>query len=418
MKVLWIVNTVFPKPSLVLGLQSPVFGGWMYGLANQLSEVSGIKLSIATIYNGKDFREIIIDEIHYFLLPRKSSIKYDKELEAFWLKVNNHFKPDLVHIHGTEFPHGLACMRILPDLKYVISIQGLISVYSRYYYAGLSFWEIFNNISFRDIVRLDTIFHQKNNFINRGKLEREYLLRTNHVIGRTNWDYSHTKMNNDDVKYHFCNESLRDSFYSADKWSLNKCERHSLFLSQAGYPIKGLHQVIKALVVLKKDFPNLKISVGGGNIANYKDFKSKLRLSGYGKYIRGLLKKFELHNIITFLGTLPEKQMILEYQKAHIFICPSSIENSPNSLGEAQLLGTPVIATYVGGIPNMIQEGENGLLYRFEEVEMLIENIRCIFNNDNLAQKLSVNGIDAANIRHNRAFNLDELLSIYSLINN
>jgi glycosyltransferase involved in cell wall biosynthesis len=38
------------------------------------------------------------------------------------------------------------------------------------------------------------------------------------------------------------------------------------------------------------------------------------------------------------------KKMITEYRNAHIFICPSSIENSPNSLGEAQLIGVPVIA--------------------------------------------------------------------------
>ena len=39
--------------------------------------------------------------------------------------------------------------------------------------------------------------------------------------------------------------------------------------------------------------------------------------------------------------------MILNYQQAHIFICPSAIENSPNSVAEAQLIGTPVIAIFV-----------------------------------------------------------------------
>ena len=86
-----------------------------------------------------------------------------------------------------------------------------------------------------------------------------------------------------------------------------------------------------------------------------------------------------------FTGSLREDQMIAEYLNAHLFICPSSIENSPNSLGEAQLLGVPVIASYVGGVPDMVTHGETGLLYRFEEVEMLAEGIRNLFMNMALA---------------------------------
>lgn len=61
-----------------------------------------------------------------------------------------------------------------------------------------------------------------------------------------------------------------------------------------------------------------------------------------------------------------------EYLNANVFICPSSLENSPNSLGEAQILGTPCLASYVGGIPDMMF-GNEGYLYRFEEIEMLAE---------------------------------------------
>lgn len=46
--------------------------------------------------------------------------------------------------------------------------------------------------------------------------------------------------------------------------------------------------------------------------------------------------------------------MIEQYLKAHIFVCPSSVENSPNSLGEAQLLGVPCIGSIAGGIPSML----------------------------------------------------------------
>jgi glycosyltransferase involved in cell wall biosynthesis len=417
MKVLWIVNTIFPAPSEAMGLSVPVFGGWMYNLAEQVSKSLGIEMAVATIYSGTTIKRMTIDGIEYFLLPCKNNLKYDTELEIYWEQVCNKFAPDIVHIHGTEYAHGMACMRKLPHLKYVVSIQGFVGVYSRYYYAGISFWEIMKYITFRDMVKRDSLFQGKKNFEKRGLVEKEYITSTEHVIGRTKWDFAHTKTLNTKVNYHFCNESLRDNFYSATKWSLENCKRDTVFLSQASYPIKGLHQVIKAVAMLKIEYPNLKIRVGGGNITKRITIKDKIKQSGYGKYIITLLKKHKLENDIVFLGTLSEEQMMAEYQRAHVFICPSSIENSPNSLGEAQLVGVPSIAAFVGGVPDMIEEGKTGLLYRFEEIEMLAENMRRVFNDDRFALQLSENGMRSAILRHDRKINLESTIAIYNTIN-
>ena len=412
MKILWIVNTVFPAPSKALGLSEPVAGGWMYGLAVQVSKIAGIELSVATTFTENELKKMTLDGICYYLLPCKNDVK----LGQYWEEVCRQSQPDLVHIHGTEYAHGLACMRRFPELNYVVSIQGLLNVCARYYYAGISFLEIFKNITFRDIVRWDTILQQKRKFVIRGKLEHEYIARTQHVIGRTSWDLTHTKIVNNQVNYHFCNETLRNGFYTAKKWSIENCERHTIFLSQAGYPLKGLHQVIKALVILKKDFPDLLIKVGGSKIVKQGSIKNRLKQSGYGKYIKNLIKKNKLQNNVEFLGILTEELMISEYKKANVFVCPSSIENSPNSLGEAQLLGVPSIAAYVGGVSNMVDDGVTGLLYRFEEVEMLAENLRLVFNDNNLALQLSENGIIAASLRHNKKLNLKSLVKIYNVI--
>lgn len=416
MKILWIVNTLFPVPSMALGLNEPVVGGWMYGLAEQLSKSPDIELAVATTLPNCDFGSIEVDGIRYYTLPCTDNTKYDDRLEENWKKLYDEFQADVVHIHGTEYAHGLACMRKLPNLNYFVSIQGLISVISHYYYAGMTFSEILRNITFRDLVRWDTLWQQKRKFELRGRLEKEYILRTGNIIGRTNWDYVYTKAINPGVNYNFCNESLRNGFYAAEKWSLDSCDRYTIFLSQVGYPIKGLHQVIRAVALLKNDFSNIKLRIGGNNILKTDTFKDKLRLTGYGKFIKTLLKKHKLEQNIQFLGLLDENQMIVEYQNAHVFICPSSIENSPNSLCEAQLLGVPVIASYVGGIPDLVKDKESGLLYRFEEVEVLKENIRRVFKDDLLARRLEAGGICVANYRHNRMKNLNSLLAIYNRI--
>ncbi len=261
-----------------------------------------------------------------------------------------------------------------------------------------------------------TDFEGKRNFIKRGVFEKEYIQRTKHVIGRTGWDYAHTKALNPSVSYHFCNETLRDSFYTSPKWNSTCKTDYTIFISQAGCPIKGLHQVLKAVALLKQDFPHIKVRVAGHSIINTATLIDKIKLSGYGAYIRKLIKQLNLHDQVQFTGLLAEDKMIAEYLNAHLFICPSSIENSPNSLGEAQLLGVPTIASYVGGVPDMIDHGETGLLYRFEEVEMLTEHIRRIFTDTTLAMNLSENGIKAAKKRHHQRENLNRMIEIYRLI--
>jgi glycosyltransferase involved in cell wall biosynthesis len=418
MRVLWIVNTIFPALSEALGQRKPVIGGWMYGLAEQLSKEQEIELAVATTYSGSELYKKTIDGIHYFLLPTKNPIKYDVLLERYWKQICDQFEPNIIHIHGTEFPHGLACMRKLPELKYVISIQGMTGIYARYYYSAISFFDKLINITFRDVIRFDSIFQQKKKFEQRGEYEKEYILRSKYVIGRTSWDKAHTKSINANLNYEFCNESLRNGFYDAKKWSIDECNKYTIFLSQAGYPIKGLHNVIKSVSLLKNEFPNIKIRVGGINITASKTLKEKIKISGYGNYIKKMINKNSLNDSIVFLGSLSEQEMIKEYQKANVFICPSSIENSPNSVGEAQLIGTPVIASYVGGVPDMVIHNETGLLYRFEEVEMLAENIRTIFKYSSISFNLSKNAITIANLRHNRQVNLKKTVDIYSKILN
>jgi len=416
MRILWIVNTIFPEPSKALGLSAPVSGGWMYSSAKQLSKAREVKLAIATTYSGTELKLLSIEGIDYYLLPCKNKIKYDTKLEQHWEKVCAQFLPDLVHIHGTEYAHGLACMRKIPSLRYVISIQGLVSIIARTYFAGIGVFEIIKNITIRDVLLFDTIFHQKIRFIRRGIFEQQYIKTTKHVIGRTDWDYAQTKAINPFVKYHFCNDILRYSFYNSSKWDLNIKNENTIFLSQAAYPIKGIHQVIKAIFLLKNDFPNIKLRVAGLNIFETVNLISKIKLTGYALYVRKLIKKYELKNMIEFVGSLSEQEMCQEYLNSHIFISPSSIENGGNSLGEAQLLGVPVIASYVGGIPDSIINNISGLFYPFEEVEMLAENIRKIFTDAKLAKSLSENGIIAAEKRHDQIVNLQQTIYIYNTI--
>jgi len=81
MKILWITNTIFPALSEKLGLPVSAFGGWMYGLAGQLTAIPDLKLAVATVYPGSDLKIYDIDNVRYYLLHGKTTKKYQKNLE-------------------------------------------------------------------------------------------------------------------------------------------------------------------------------------------------------------------------------------------------------------------------------------------------------------------------------------------------
>lgn len=95
---------------------------------------------------------------------------------------------------------------------------------------------------------------------------------------------------------------------------------------------------------------------------------------------------------------------------------PSMIENSPNSIGEAMILGVPVVAANVGGIPSIMDNGTEGYLYPSNDVQKLSEAVCRIFESDELALKFSDNGRKRAEKLYDKRTNIERLLKIYTQI--
>ena len=415
MNILWICNILFPEAERLLTGNGDLkaSGGWMLGLVDSLMGCENVNLAVASLSPIVDEMKCVHGEkITYYVLPYgKGNLRYNKEYEKYWIQLNKAYKPDVVHIHGTEFTHGLAYVKACGGKNVVVSIQGLVSVYTNYYNLGLSPVDIVRNFTLRDLLK-GTLFHDKNDFGRRGRYEIELLQLVNHVIGRTSWDRAHVWAINPNAQYHFCNETLRSEFYNGNIWKYEKCVPHSIFLSQAGYPIKGLHQFLKAMPIILRHYPDTIVRIAGRNITetNYHNRVIPL-ITGYGMFIKHLIKSLGLEKHVSFTGNLNAEEMKEEYLKCNVFVCPSTIENSPNSLGEAQILGTPLVASYVGGVSDMMC-GDEEHLYRFEEIEMLAYKVCLIFAN----QGKQVDMREIASKRHDGEQNMKATLNIYKTI--
>lgn len=420
MKILWLINVPLPEASILLEEIPSPFGGWLINSSKDLSDKDDVVLSIVFPSNkASKYKQLIGEKIIYYPFnPIKESRKEDVINNDLFLTLLKSFNPDIVHIYGTEMAHTLSMVNACNNLEIesVISIQGIVSIYSKHIYANLPISVIYG-FTLRNLLRRDNVYLHKKTFEIRGKNEIESLQKTNNIIGRTTWDRACTKQINPVAKYHFCNETLREEFYK-HQWNLSNCEKHSIFLSQGQYPIKGLHYMLEAMPLIIKRFPKARVFISGKDITKSNTFKDKLYMTYYGKYIKKMIKKLELEDNVFFTGPLDEKEMCQRYLKSHVFVCPSSIENSPNSLGEAMILGVPCVASDVGGVADMLIHKEEGFVYQTDAPYMLAHYICEIFENDNLATTFSVKARKHALITHDREENTRRLIEIYKDILN
>lgn len=418
MRILWVTNVPLPEASVLMNQPTTPFGGWLVNASKELSEQKDIDLAVCFPNKGShnsvffQGNKIKYYPFNSFESSENNSIERNTDL----LEIIDLYKPDIVHIFGTEYAHTLAMVNVckIKGTEVVISIQGLVSIYAKHYMACLP-EKVQRRFTIRDFIKQDNIRQQQQKFAKRGLLEIKALQSVNHVIGRTSWDKACSIQINPELNYYHCNETLRNEFYKYT-WNIEKCDQYTIFLSQGSYPIKGLHFMLEAMLIILKKYPNVKLFVGGHDITQTNNIKQKLKISSYGKYIKDFIENHKLRNKIIFTGVLDEKDMCQRYLKSHVFVCPSSIENSPNSLGEAMILGVPSIASDVGGVADLLMNKKEGFIYQMDAPYMLAHYICEIFENKELALELSNNARVRAMKTHNRSENTNKMIEIYETI--
>lgn len=413
MKILWLTNGPLSKVKQHMCSSSIQLGGWLDGMSDGLLKTKDIEFVLIFPFAIDAIKKDKVENINYIVYPFNLG---DAQKYNLFKKIINDFNPDLIHIFGTEFKQSLTVLQVCEELdildKTIVNIQGLCSKIAKAYYAGLPN-SVVNSYTLRDFLRHDNIKCQKKKYIEWGKNEIKALKLAKNVIGRTDWDNACTRQIKPSINYYFCNETLRDVFYE-DKWDYEKCEKHSIFVSQCNYPIKGFHKLLLAMPTILSKYPDAIVYTTGKDLLNL-GFKDKLKLNSYQKYLIKLITKNKLQSHIKFLGMLDAESMKKAYLNANCFVSCSSIENSPNSVGEAMLLGVPTISSDVGGVKNMIEHNKEGYIYPFDEEYMIAYYIEKIFEGKD-CKELSQNASNHAKITHGREKNFRALIEIYDSV--
>ena len=156
---------------------------------------------------------------------------------------------------------------------------------------------------------------------------------------------------------------------------------------------KGIDLLIRAFQALAKEFPELRLVIVG-------DGEERENLEALSKNLR-------LEDKIIFTGFQETPERYLEVFE--IFALPSRIEAMPITVLQAMSLGRAIVATKVGGIPELIEDNQEGLLVEAEDQFLLTRAISRLVKDQNLRKKLG----EKAKARAIKEFGLEKMLSSY-----
>lgn len=406
-RVLWVVNVVLPAVAEQLGCSPTPFGGWLSTMIGQLAQADGVQVGVAMRAPVSAFQVVEHAGVTYYAVPQTRSDPFDVR-EVDCLRTLEHFRPDLLHAEGSEMAYTRRFLMTWSGPK-LLSMQGVINGYEPYELGRLPIASMLMSFRLRQALPAVALLANKRlRFMPRLKKERESLAMVQHVMGRTPWDRAQAYAHNPLARYHSCSRILRDHFYTR-RWNEKAMERHSVFIGNAASPRKGAHFAVQAIAQLRREYPDVKLYVSGEKPGTSR-FKS---LFGYPAYLTDLIRRLQVEDAVEFLGVLPGETMADRICRSHVFLLPSVIENSPNTLGEAMVMGVPCVAAYVGGVPGMAADEKEALLYRADDPRMLAYQIKRLFDSPELCQALTAKAVERARRTHDAASNLQALVAAY-----
>lgn len=149
--------------------------------------------------------------------------------------------------------------------------------------------------------------------------------------------------------------------------------------------LRAFHRVyhpemaIRVLAQLRRQVPDATLTMGGVEM-------------DLGPAVRELARELEVSDAVRFAGFMDMNDKVREGQASDIYLNTNRIDNTPVTVLEMCAMGLPVVATAVGGVPDLISDGENGLLVPNEDVEAMTEAVLRLLREPSLAARLSQNG--------------------------
>lgn len=398
MKILWFTNTPSKGEEQLACFTTS--GGWIKSLDSRIQ--NQVELHVAFHYSKKMPPFNYGSTMYYPIGPKFGIISKilerlnvpsnPAEYQDAYLEIIEKVKPDIIHIHGSENSFGIILGKT--SIPVILSVQGIVSEIERKYFTIDS---RISSYSFKRAYK---------HYSDLARLERMTLSRGEFLISKSKWSDRILSVMAPKAKIYRLNNILRDTFYSS-RWDkiYRSGERLIITSISSDRYFKGFETICESISILTEMKMDFTWKVAG--IDPQSDFVSLIR--------KKLNKVFPKENL-QLLGRLTEAEIGEMLLGSHIYVMTSHIENSPNNLCEAMMLGMPCIASFSGGTSSMLQDEFEGTLVPDNDPIAISGAILEYVNDPGKAYNYGIKARSRAMERHDPDSVVSSLLSIYRSI--
>lgn len=392
MRVVWLAPYPIDRLTPELTISRNIGGhaaSWIANLSNELVKQRDMELHIVTHapnipYSQKIIKNDIIFHVIRYCFPFTKNKGFPSylPLNVFtWykgfvdkaLKIISDIKPDIVHAHGTEGAFALtACDS---ELCSIVSIQGIITEYNKIS-PSLSYW-----------LQIP--------------IEKYAIEKSNNFGCRTNWDKNFVKNVNKKATIFYMPEAIDSMFFQHD-WTPSK----SLSILFVGYlsKRKGIEILLESISIVKKSFQTIILNVVGSGSKKYV------------AYLKEFSRNLNIEDNIIWHGVQKPEEIAEHLSNNSVFVLPTFMDNSPNSLAEAMAVGIPCIASDAGGIPSMIGDNKNGVLFPSGDSITLAKKIVNLLSDQEFMTKISKHAKITAYNKFYKDIVVEQTIKVYEEI--
>lgn len=410
MKILWLTETPSKYKPEEYGYNGR---GWIASLQTLLENSNEIDELGVVFPHSKDTQKLKVGKTTYYPIKRelptniitwiisnwKGQIEKPEIINSLDAIVKD-FDPDIIHVFGTE---SWMCHVVNKTQKTcIVHLQGLLQpCYNAYVPVGMSNYDLIKN-NWIDFFKGISIWHNKRIFERKSQREYQFFKQITFFMGRTSWDKSISGFIAPQSTYFHVDEVLRDAFYSASPWKYKKRDKIIITSTLSDALYKGLDLVIKTARLLKKE----KIAYEWRIVGVDGNSQTALLLK---RLFNSDYSTLNIH----LVGIKNTEEIVALLSETSFYVHTSYVDNSPNSLCEAQIMGVPIIATNVGGVSSLIEDGVDGFLVPANDPYILASKIVQLSNEATLLTTIAERARERAQERHSKENILNQLLNTY-----
>ena len=286
-------------------------------------------------------------EVRYLAMPRQRLVPNLITSVGRIVEVLREVQPDLVHAHTAHFAYA----SLRAGLPTILTIHGVLSeqrrvynrsLYDRARYGMLAYYE------WRALPRVAAV-----------TAISSYVVDAYRTKGSSAW----RRIDN----------PVPDEFFALQ----DAPEPGRILYAGSTDARKDLLTLLRAVDRLRRELPEVHLAIAG-----------HVTDPGYERQVHRLVAERGLESHVAFLGLLSRDQLLREYARCSVVALASVEENAPMALIEGMAAGNPVVATRVGGIPDLVADGETGFLVPARDPAAMADRLGDLLGDPSLRSRM------------------------------